>query len=180
MGGPGIVALGLGQTVACPTQVPGDICHGKDAGCKKTPSTAAYYPFFLPISPLSISLLSLQEGLARAHGCTQLCWSHPKPSMVEPSEADTPCSAQAQHTLRGRNLPTDTLLFIQAINNSHKNPLSYLFVLSQTLPMGKETASILWTAGSRLCIFLIRVIPQVPLFLLFFNSLLVLVPPSQV
>lgn len=104
------------------------------------------------------------------HGGT--AWQHPR--LVPP------CSAQPQHMLRGRNPPTDTLLFIQAINNSHKNPLPNLFVLSQTLPMGKETTSILWAAGSRLCIFLACVIPQVPSSLFFFNSLLIHIPPSQV
>lgn len=75
---------------------------------------------------------------------------------------------------------TRTWLLVQPINKFHKNPLPSLFVCSQTLPMGEETASILWAAGSRLCIFLAHVIPQVPSFLLFFNSLLLHVAPSHI
>lgn len=156
------------------------LAEAKLLGVKQLPFAALSHCFFLLISHLLMPIPSLYKGLARAQGCIQVCWCHPKPREVVTREAGTPCSAQPQHTLRGRNPPADIPLFIQAINNSHKNPLPSLFVLSQTLPMGKETASILWAAGSRLCIFLAHVIPQVPLFLFFFNSLLIHIPPSQV
>lgn len=116
-----MVALRLEQPVAFPHA--GHIGQDKAAEGQAATLSCSFTPFFLLISPLLIPTGRAGQGSGLYSGLLVLF----KPSMVVPGEAGTLCSSQPQHRMRCRNPLTGTLLFTQAINNSHKNPLPSLF-----------------------------------------------------
>lgn len=111
---PGVVACGPEQPIACHQAGACDIGQGEAAGGKKhLPSDSASHPFlswFILFSHHLCPWKKVSLGVPFAGAIpkpTGFTWRGWHPGLM----------------LRGRNSLTDTPLFIQAINNSHKNPL---------------------------------------------------------